>query len=234
MNVTLDGNIGKTIGIYKVLDICERCTNDGHKLYRVECVFCGWQSDMKLSDVKYATKCTHLNKHGDYKNFNSFIWQNKRIGEIFEGMKSRCYNPERREYRWYGANGIKICDAWMENPKSFEDWALNNGYNDNLTIDRMDHSDDYCPENCRWITLESNSKYKSTTSLINVDGEVHTGRDWSKVLSLSPNVINKYIRVYGLENTINFIRKYKENPGLKPSGNQSYYSLYMEENIDLT
>jgi hypothetical protein len=143
-------------------------------------------------------------------------------------MKDRCYNSNDKSYRWYGAKGIQIYDEWIENPKSFEDWAVENGYDDSLTIDRINENKDYCPENCRWVTLEDNSKYKSSTSLISVDGETHTGRDWAQVLGLGVNTINMYVRKYGLYNTIEFIRRYKKNPTLKPKlKNQSYYSLYM-------
>ena len=142
-------------------------------------------------------------------------------------MKSRCYNKEDKNYRWYGAKGIKICDEWLDNPKAFEEWAMNHGYSDNLTIDRKDENKNYCPENCTWVTLENNSKYKSTTSLVEVDGEIHTGREWSEKLGLGINVINTYIRKYGEKNTKEFIRCYLNNPGCKPKNAQSYYDLYI-------
>lgn len=228
MSYATDENVGKRIGIYDVLGICNHRANDGHKLYHVKCSTCGWENDMKLSDVKYAKKCIHLKQNGTYKSFNLYTWDNLRIKTIFKGMVRRCYNIDDKNYEWYGGKGIKICEEWMNNPKSFEDWAVTHGYNDNLTIDRIDENKDYCAENCRWITIEENSKYKSTTSLINVDGETHTGRDWSQALGLGVNVINTYIRKYGLDNTIEFIRRYKSNPTLKPKvKNQSYYSLYM-------
>lgn len=85
----------------------------------------------------------------------------------------------------------------------------------------------YCPGNCRWIPLIDNSKYKSSTSLINVDGEVHTGREWASLLGFGVNQINKYIREYGLDNTIEFIQRRLNNPELKPKAKQSYYDLYM-------
>lgn len=230
----LNENVGKTIGIYNILDICDHCTNDRHKLYYVECIFCGWKGNMRTNDVKYATKCTHIDKHGNYKTFNSFQWSNKRLGNIFNGMKVRCYNPNHKNYRWYGAKGIRICNEWIKNPQEFEVWAFANGYKDNLTIDRIDESKSYSPDNCRWINLGENSKYKSTTSLINVDGETHSGKDWSKILGFSPNVINKYVVKYGLSNTIEFIYRYKKNPTLQPKHKQSYYDLYMNENTILT
>ena len=114
------------------------------------------------------------------------------------------------------------------NPKLFEEWSLQNGYTDELTIDRIDEDKDYSPDNCRWIPNVDNTKYKSTTSVINVDGEVHTGKDWSKILGLGTNTINTYVRKYGLYDTIEFIKRYMANPNLKPfNRNQSIYSVYM-------
>ena len=77
-----------------------------------------------------------------------------------------------------------------------------------MTIDRRDESKDYCPENCRWIPLKDNAKYKSTTSLITANNETHTGKDWAKILGFGENIINTYVRMYGVENTINFIETY--------------------------
>ena len=223
-----DANVGKIIGIYEILYISDHRANDRHKLYHVKCVFCGWESDMRLGDIKRsAEKCTHLDVNGGYKEFNSYCWSNQRINDIFKGMKRRCYNSSHKDYKWYGDKGIKICDEWIKNPKAFELWALDNGYADNLTIDRIDENKDYCPENCRWIPLDANAKYKSTTSVINVDGETRTGREWSKTLGLSVNVINTYIRKHGLENTIEFMRRYKANPNLSVKRRQSLYDRYM-------
>jgi hypothetical protein len=158
----------------------------------------------------------------------SKVWSNKRIEQVFRNMIQRCYNANNKDYKWYGGKGIVICDEWRNNPTSFEEWALASGYDDTLTIDRIDEDKNYSPDNCRWILKSQNSKYKSTTSLIEVDGEVHTGKDWSRILGLGINRINAYIREYGLNNTIEFIRRYKMNPDLKPSNtNQSIYNVYM-------
>ena len=218
--------IGTRIGIFDVLYECDHKANDGHRLYHVKCVECGFESDMKKQDIGRPTTCTHFGIANQQKQYN-YTWANIRIGRIFGGMKRRCYDSTDKSYRWYGARGIQICDEWLNNPKSFEEWSLSNGYTDGLTINRKDENKNYCPENCEWITGKNNSKYKSTTLLIDVDGEIHTGREWSELLQLGTNRINAYIREYGLDNTIEFIRRYKNNPTLKPEHKQSYYNLYM-------
>lgn len=83
-----------------------------------------------------------------------------RLYDIFCGMKSRCYNPNNQHYKYYGAKGITVCDEWTgENGvQLFIEWALSNGYNENLTIDRINPEGDYSPNNCRWVTQSENSR----------------------------------------------------------------------------
>ncbi len=79
---------------------------------------------------------------------------------IFSGMKQRCYNPNNQHYKWYGAKGITICCEWMgeDGLSRFMEWALSNGYEEHLTIDRIDASGPYSPSNCQWITRQQNSE----------------------------------------------------------------------------
>ena len=86
---------------------------------------------------------------------------NTRLYSIFRDMKRRCYNPNFSEFKAYGGKGIIICDEWLRNFQSFYDWAMTNGYQDDLTIDRINSSKIYSPDNCRWLTLEENSRNRS-------------------------------------------------------------------------
>lgn len=226
-----ENHIGEIYGIYEIVEKLSTVTKNRHILYKGKCTVCGYEVIKTYSQFgapsAIVKNCKHLDKKGEYKQFYNYKWNNKRIGHIFSDIKNRCYNKNCKDYRWYGAKGIKVYDKWINNPKLFEEWALENGYADNLTIDRINSNKDYCPSNCRWITLEDNAKYKSTTSLIEVNGIIHTGKDWAKILGFGVNLINNYIRKYGLENTVEFIKRFQENPALKPKGNQSYYDLYM-------
>ena len=221
--------IGETHGIFTIVDMLDTKDKYGHYIYKGVCTQCGYVRFSHYGNFSgkrsATTVCKHIGTNGEYIQLTH--WDNKRLHKIFGGMKDRCYNPNDKSYKWYGEKGIKICDEWMKNPKLFESWALNNGYTDSLTIDRIDENKNYCPENCRWISGVDNARYKSTSSLIEVNGEVRTGREWSQTLGIGKNVINTYVKQYGLTNTIEFIRRYIENPTLKPKRGQSYYNLYM-------
>lgn len=220
-------HIGETVGAFTIVEQMSYKYKDNHSLYKGICKECGFERIAKYSDLKSTTKCTHIRIDGKVA-FNKTNWNNKRIKKVFNDMKQRCYNKNNKDYRWYGAKSIKICDEWMDNPSLFEEWAMQNGYDDNLTIDRIDENKDYSPDNCRWITGANNTKYKSTTSIISVGNEEHTGREWADILGLGTNRINTYVRRYGLDNTIEFIKRYIANPNLKQSNkNQNIYSLYM-------
>lgn len=86
-------------------------------------------------------------------------------------MKGRCYNETWPAYKNYGAKGVKICDEWLT-LDNFYNWSINNGYDEKLTIDRIDSNGNYCPENCRWITLSENvaRSNKSNPRRYNLNG----------------------------------------------------------------
>ena len=217
--------VGARIGLYDVLYECDFKSNDGHRMFHVKCSECGWETNIQMHQIKYTKKCKHKNRFGEYITPGK-IWENKRLYFIFKGMLDRCYNPKEKTYRWYGAKGIKVCDEWLQNPQSFEEWALNNGYEDNLTIDRIDENKNYSPDNCRWITNRDNAKYKSTTRIIEVDGIKHTGREWATILNFGCNIINTLCREYSENIVKEFIRRRLSNPNLKRKPKQSWMNVY--------
>ncbi|MEV9640420.1 AP2 domain-containing protein [Mammaliicoccus sciuri] len=93
----------------------------------------------------------HLRKHG---------LSTTKIYQIFWGMLNRCYVKENRAYEYYGGKGIEVCEEWNNFDKflNFYDWALANGYEEGLQLDRIDVEKDYHPENCRWVTPTINSR----------------------------------------------------------------------------
>lgn len=170
---------GQIIGIYKVMYLCDYKSNDGHKMYHCKCCECGWETDRQARHIKTTKQCAHKLLGDVFIDVNT-KWQNNRIGHIYSGMKQRCYNTTDKSYRFYGAKGIKIDEEWLTNPIEFENWSLTNGYNDDLTIDRIDSSKNYGPNNCRWVPLKENSKFKSTTNYLEIDGIIHVKKIFTR------------------------------------------------------
>lgn len=79
----------------------------------------------------------------------------------YRNILSRCYNPKVHNYAQYGGKGITICDTWKSSFQAFYEWSLSTGFVKGLTIDRIDASKGYCPENCRWVPMSVNQKNKS-------------------------------------------------------------------------
>lgn len=84
---------------------------------------------------------------------------------IWKSMKQRCCNTNSKAYKWYGGRGITICDEWKNDYIAFRTWALNNGYNNNLQIDREDNNSNYTSSNCRWVTNIANMRNSRATKL---------------------------------------------------------------------
>lgn len=91
-------------------------------------------------------------------------YNNTRPYEIWENMKQRCYNPKCPMYNYYGGRGITICEEWKNHPEAFVNWALQNGYAEKLTIDRIDNSKGYSPDNCRWVDRKTQSLNRNLQS----------------------------------------------------------------------
>ena len=118
-----------------------------------------------------------------------------RLYRIWNNMKCRCKNKNNDSYKYYGAKGIKVCDEWSESFVAFEKWALENGYNDSLTIDRINNDGDYEPLNCRWATYEEqNLHLRQRESVLGVRNVKIVGKRYC--VSVRRNNKEHYIGLY--------------------------------------
>lgn len=96
---------------------------------------------------------------------------NSRIYQTHKNMLARCYYKKDKSYRYYGMKGIRVCEEWRTSFENFYDWAIKNGYDDTLTIERTNPFKDYCPQNCTFIPPEEQNKNKKYTRLNGMDKE---------------------------------------------------------------
>ncbi len=115
---------------------------------------------------------------------------------VWQTMKQRCNNPNCRGYQWYGARGVRVCEEWQD-IENFYRWAINNGYREGLTLDRIDTTGDYEPKNCRWITMSEQQSNRSSNHLIEYHSERHTLTEWSKILGMPRTTLSNRLNTLG-------------------------------------
>ena len=123
----------------------------------------------------------------------------ERIYRIWAGMKTRCYNSHSRGYKYYGKKGVSVCEEWRGSFEKFYGWAVNNGYDENLTIDRIDSSKGYSPDNCRWVSMETQNRNKDSVVPITYNGKTMLLGDWAKSIGICYASLYDRIKRHGLE-----------------------------------
>lgn len=109
-----------------------------------------------------------------------------RLHWVWRAMNQRCNNPNNKAYKNYGGRGIRVCSAWqgVYGFTNFSEWAVSNGYKEGLTLDRINNNENYCPENCRWVTNGIQALNKRTTVFVTYKGETKPLIQWSRELGV--------------------------------------------------
>lgn len=148
-----------------------------------------------------------ISMKGNYKHGGA----NTRLYDIWKHMRSRCHRPSDPKYYRYGERGITICSEW-DDFSNFRDWALQNGYSDKLSIDRIDNDGNYEPSNCKWSTNKeqaNNRGYRCDTPLITWGGETHSLVEWSKLLNIKYKTLaERYRRGWKVPKLFEEVNKY--------------------------
>ena len=127
-----------------------------------------------------------MNKHGMSKT---------RIYKTYHAMKARCTYEKDSRYSKYGGKGITVCDEWLGESGfiNFYNWSMENGYTDELTIDRIDNTGNYEPSNCRWVDYKIQANNTSRNRMLTYNGKTQTMAEWSKELDISYDTLNSRI-----------------------------------------
>lgn len=155
---------------------------------------CGKISIVAASQLKRGTtkSCGCLK----FESRNSTHGLSKtRLHSIWSGMKERCYRKNSPAYKWYGERGITIYQEWLDDFMNFYNWAMDNGYEDGLSIDRINVNGNYEPSNCRWIPLEEQALNTRTTKFLTYKGETKTVSEWCEITGIKKTTMLNRIRL---------------------------------------
>lgn len=185
MKLDLNDIVGKKLGIWNVLSYSHKIYDNTRRMYI------------------YYYNCVKDNEEEIFKikRLNLTKYNNKKIPEcrsrlynIWVNMKGRCYNKNIDSYKNYGGRGISVCNEWKNNFKKFKEWSLNNGYKDDLTIDRIDVNGNYEPSNCRWVDMKTQGNNTRRNHLITFDGKTKTMTEWAEEIEISYTTLRKRLR----------------------------------------
>ena len=165
----------------------------GKKIYWHCLCDCGKTTDVqssKLISGKIVScgcyRMKHLKDIGDLNRTHNK--SNTRLYKIYLNMKSRCNNPNIHNYNRYGGRGISVCKEWSDDFMVFYKWAIENGYSDDLSIDRINNDGNYEPSNCRWVNAKDQANNRSTSRYIDVDGEKLTVAQFSEAYNIKSQI----------------------------------------------
>lgn len=143
--------------------------------WKVKCV-CGKVFNTRTDALKNGTRDSCGCKHPQTGPIKHGL-RHHRIYKIYMGMKQRCYNKNNHKYPQYGGRGIKICN----------EWSMKNGYQDDLSIDRIDNNKGYNPENCRWESKLTQSRNRRSSRIVEIKGEKKTFSEWCLLYEINRN-----------------------------------------------
>lgn len=186
---------GERFGYLTVVSACPERTKSGQIKYRCECT-CGNHVDVVKYNLLNGTSksCGCYRKKRCAETHTTHGLSHTRLKKIYGNMKDRCYNKNMPAYKNYGGRGIKICDEWLEDFVRFYNWAISNGYSDDLTIERIDVNGDYSPSNCTWIPLAEQAKNRRYKQY-ELDGESHTLSQWAEIYGIKKSTLEKRLRI---------------------------------------
>jgi len=183
---------GQKFALLTVVDRSEKTTS-GKAYWRCRCD-CGNNTVVSGTNlITGAVKSCGCLKH---KTQDTHHLSNTRLYRIWNALIQRCNNKNHSGYRYYGEKGIAVCEAWKDDFITFYEWAMMNGYSDELTIDRINTSEGYFPENCRWVSRKAQANNRTFCKMIEYNGKIQTLMQWCEELGLNYKLIHS--RLYRL------------------------------------
>ena len=192
-----DNLVGMRYGLLEVVALAaDKVYKSGKKTqYLCKCD-CGKTKTILAASLVNGrtTSCGCIRKEQLAKRSRKHGCAGERLYVIWIDMKARCNNAAANNYHCYGGRGISVCKEWVNDFSAFQLWAVSNGYNDNLTLDRINVNGNYEPGNCRWATTKEQGFNKRTNRYLTLNGETYTVTEWSKKTGLPLTTIVNRLR----------------------------------------
>lgn len=167
--------------------ICQ-CECGGIKSARSDSLLCG--AIKSCGCLHNETAARNVAKNHTHKQSGT------RLYHIWQDMKKRCFNSNDTHYHRYGGRGITVCEEWANNFEAFYKWALDNGYSEGLTIDRINNDGNYEPSNCKWSTLQEQSNNKSTNIKLTIGNASKTLAEWCRIFEVDYSTVSSRYQRY--------------------------------------
>lgn len=182
---------------------------ENHKaIWLCECE-CGNLTEVATNHLTsgHTKSCGCLHKERTIESHKTHGQKNTRLYRIWRCMKQRCYNKNFPYFQDYGGRGITVCSEWYNDFMAFYDWAMKNGYDNTLTIDRIDVNGNYEPNNCRWATAKQQARNRRNNINFTYNGETHCLKQWCEILGLNYNTVGTRFYTYGwsIERALNLL-----------------------------
>lgn len=189
--------IGQKFGRLTVIGLSER---QSRKTYWVCQCDCGNISEHRSDGLlngsikscgcyKREISAENVSKNHTHKQSGTRLYQ------IWQGLKGRCYDINDKRYERYGGRGITVCDEWKNDFTSFYRWAIDNGYDETLTIDRINNNGNYEPSNCRWATFKEQANNRSSNIHYKIGNVTKSLSEWCELFGLpSSTILARYSR----------------------------------------
>lgn len=195
---------GRKFGEWTVIRRVENhITSTGQKYTQYECeCSCGTRRNVIGNSLRSGRStscgCNQKKVAANFakENFTTHGESKTKLYKIWAGMHKRCDNPNASNYNIYGGRGINVCDEWSCFT-NFRDWALSHGYDDSLSIDRIDVNKGYSPSNCRWATRLEQSNNTRSNVFIEYNGETHTIAEWARLYNIPYKRLHKRLMKNG-------------------------------------
>lgn len=182
------------------LEVLEYSRANNGAVWKCKCD-CGNIVEVKATSLRsgHSKSCGCYNRDRYTKHGMSRTYLYRRYNSI----KRRCSGKDEEHNAYYSEKGIMMCDEWKNSFQAFYDWAMSNGYKPELSIDRIDGSKGYSPENCRWVDMKTQANNRSTNHKITFNGRTLGMKQWAEELGIPRTTLyNRLKRGWSVEKTL--------------------------------